>query len=189
MCPVRALGIRQDHAVVNSWLSALPDVRPIVDRRVLDRTRLTPRLQELRRTKIGFVFQHAHLLPFLTVEQNLRVVGRNAGLTARSVADRITELAQRLGIGHYRHRRPGELSGGQRQRVAVARAVIHRPPIILADEPTSALDWDNGQAAVRLLVDEAHAAGAVLVTVTHDTRLVGMFDRVLRMECGRLLQD
>jgi len=147
------------------------------------------RLQDLRRTKIGFVFQHAHLLPFLNVEENLRVVGRNAGLSPRVAAQRIAELARRLGIWDYRHRRPGELSGGQRQRVAIARAVIHRPPIILADEPTSALDWENGQIAVRLLADEAHASGAGLVTVTHDTRLVEMFDRTLRIECGKLYQE
>jgi putative ABC transport system ATP-binding protein len=148
----------------------------------------SPRAREqLRRTKIGFVFQHAQLLPFLTIEQNLLVVARNAGLTVGDSRARISQLARRLGIEKYRHRRPSELSGGQRQRVAIARSLLHRPSIVLADEPTSALDWTNGQAAVRLLIDEAQAANAVLLTVTHDTRLVEMFQQTLRAYCGTVV--
>jgi putative ABC transport system ATP-binding protein len=146
-------------------------------------------LQELRRTKIGFVFQHAHLLPFLNVEENLRVVARNCGLRPADAAARVAELGRRLEIWSYRHRKPGELSGGQRQRVAIARALLHRPPIVLADEPTSALDWQNGQIAMDLLVEQAKAAGAVLLTVTHDTRLVDRFDRVLRVDCGKVYES
>jgi putative ABC transport system ATP-binding protein len=146
-------------------------------------------LTELRRDKIGFVFQHAQLLPFLSVEDNLRVVAKNAGLSAVRVGQRITELTKTLGIEPYRHRKPAELSGGQRQRVAIARAVLHRPPIVLADEPTAALDWENGQAAIRLLVEQARAEHSLLIVVTHDTRLVKHFDRVLRMESGRIQES
>lgn len=145
--------------------------------------------QELRRTKIGFVFQHAQLLPFLSVFDNLRVVAGNSGLERRDAESRVRHLADRLGILPYLARKPGQLSGGQRQRVAIARAVLHRPTIILADEPTSALDWHNGQAAMQLLIDEAEVAEAVLITVTHDTRLVGMFDRVIRVDGGSLYED
>ncbi len=81
------------------------------------------------------------------------------------------------------------LSGGQRQRVAIARAVLHRPSILLADEPTAALDWHHGQEAVRLLVEQAQAEGALLLTVTHDSRLLPMFGRVLRIEGGRLSEE
>jgi ABC-type lipoprotein export system ATPase subunit len=73
--------------------------------------------------------------------------------------------------------------------VAIARAVLHRPSILLADEPTGALDWHNGQEAVRLLVEQARAEGAMLLTVTHDVRLLPMFGRVLRIEGGRLLEE
>jgi putative ABC transport system ATP-binding protein len=146
------------------------------------------KLQNLRRTKIGFVFQQAHLLPFLNAEGNLRAVARNAGLSHAQSAARIAELGERLNIGAYLHRKPGELSGGQRQRVAIARALLHRPPIILADEPTSALDWQNGQLATDLLIEQAIAARAVLVTVTHDTRLLDRFQRVLRVDCGRVYE-
>ncbi len=83
---------------------------------------------------------------------------------------------------------PGQLSGGQRQRVAVARAVLHRPPILLADEPTAALDWEHSQQVVRLLVEHAQEYGAVLLTVTHDPRLVPFFRRRLLIEEGRLTE-
>ena len=95
----------------------------------------------------------------------------------------------RLGLTAMRHRKPDHLSGGQRQRVAIARAVLHRPSILLADEPTAALDWHHGQVAVRMLVEQARAEGAMLLTVTHDTRLLPMFGRVLRIEGGRLYEE
>jgi ABC-type lipoprotein export system ATPase subunit len=87
------------------------------------------------------------------------------------------------------HKKPDHLSGGQRQRVAIARAVLHRPAILLADEPTGALDWQHGQEAVRLLVEQAQTEGAMLLTATHDTRLLPMFGRVLRIEGGRLSEE
>lgn len=147
------------------------------------------RLTHFRRLHLGFVFQHAQLLPFLTVAENLEVVGRNAGLSAQLLADRIDELLERLGIAAMRHKKPDHLSSGQGQRVAIARAVLHRPSIILADEPTAALDWHHGQEAVRLLVEQAQAERAMLLTVTHDTRLLPMFGRVLRIEGGRLSEE
>jgi putative ABC transport system ATP-binding protein len=143
-------------------------------------------LGRLRRDKIGFVFQHAQLLPFLTVAENLDVVGRNAGLSAGALARRVGDLLERLGIASLKHKRPDQLSGGQRQRVAIARALLHRPPVLLADEPTAALDWPHGEAAVRLLVGQARAEGSLLLTVTHDARLLPLFDRRLNITEGRL---
>ena len=140
----------------------------------------------LRRHKIGFVFQHAQLLPFLKVSHNLHVIAKNAGMPRPSANERIASLATALGIEAYLHRKPAALSGGQRQRVAIARALLNRPPILLADEPTAALDWANGQAAIRLLIEQAKGVGSLLIVVTHDTRLVPLFDRVIRMESGRI---
>lgn len=145
-------------------------------------------LQELRRTKIGFVFQQAQLLPFLSVKQNLEIVGQNVGLSLSALQARIAELADKLNFQRHLSQPPGQLSGGQRQRVAVARAVLHRPPILLADEPTAALDWEHGQQVVRLLVQHAQEYGAVLLTVTHDPRLLPFFDRRLLIEEGRLTE-
>src|SRR5262249_33945009 len=125
---------------------------------------------------------------FLDVRENLAVVGRNAGLAAQALAQRINELLERLGVAAMQHKQPDQLSGGQRQRVAVARALLHRPPIVLADEPTASLDWPHGEAVVRLLVEQAQAAGALLLTVTHDARLLPLFGRHLHITQGRLYE-
>ena len=146
-------------------------------------------LTALRRHHIGFVFQHAQLLPFLTVEENLRLVSRNAGLTRSRLESRMGQILEDLDIVPLRNKRPGDVSGGQRQRVAIARAALHSPSIILADEPTAALDWQHGEAVVRLLTQQARRENALLVTVTHDTRLVGMFDRVLSMDSGKVREQ
>ncbi len=81
---------------------------------------------------------------------------------------------------------PQQLSGGQRQRVAVARALLHRPPILLADEPTASLDWEHGESAVRLLVEQTRAEGSLLLTVSHDHRLLPLFGRYLHIKQGQL---
>lgn len=143
-------------------------------------------LTEFRRRFIGFVFQHAQLLPFLSVEGNLSVVAENCGLARRDRKTRIGFLLERLGMNEHRFKLPAQLSGGQRQRVAIARSLLHRPAVVLADEPTAALDWKSGEAAVDLLIDEARAENAALLVVTHDTRLVPKFDRVFHIDGGRL---
>jgi ABC-type lipoprotein export system ATPase subunit len=143
-------------------------------------------LTEIRRRRIGFVFQHAQLIPFLGADENCRIVGRNAGLDQAEVDGRLDALFERLGIGRIRSKKPDELSGGERQRVAIARALVHQPAVVLADEPTAALDWNNGRAVVELLIERAKEQNAVLITVTHDPRLVPYFDRVLRIDSGKL---
>jgi ABC-type lipoprotein export system ATPase subunit len=143
-------------------------------------------LTEVRRQKLGFIFQHAQLLPFMTVEENLRVCGANAGLSADDLAGRLDALLERLGLARERHKHPAHLSGGQRQRVAIARALLHEPAIVLADEPTAALDWQHGRIVVELLLEQARSERAVLVVVTHDTRLVPLFDRILQIDDGRV---
>jgi putative ABC transport system ATP-binding protein len=140
----------------------------------------------LRRRQIGFVFQQAQLLPFLTLADNVALVGRNSGLGPAEVGQRVGELLARLDIVGLRARRPDQVSGGQRQRAAIARALVHRPAVVLADEPTAALDWANGEAVVRLLIEQAKVEGALLVVVTHDTRLVNRFDRVFHMDSGKV---
>jgi putative ABC transport system ATP-binding protein len=146
-------------------------------------------LTALRRRRIGFVFQHAQLLPFLSIEENIRLVGRNAGLSGPDLGARLGGLLERLGLAGLRHKRPDQASGGQRQRAAIARALIHRPALILADESTAALDGPTGETVVALLREQARREGALLVTVTHDTRLVPGFDRVLHMDSGKVCES
>jgi putative ABC transport system ATP-binding protein len=141
---------------------------------------------EIRRRHIGFVFQQAQLLPFLTLAENVRLVGRNAGLRGKELVGRVDDLLERLDLGEVKDRLPAQASGGQRQRAAVARSLVHRPAAILADEPTAALDWRHGETVIRLLTEQARRAQAALIAVTHDTRLVEQFDRVLVVREGRL---
>ena len=143
----------------------------------------------VRRRHIGFVFQHAHLLPFLTMEENVRAVAHNAGMNRREINQRIAGVFDRLAIADLRRKSPRQASGGERQRVAIARAIIHRPSIVLADEPTAALDWENGHAAVRLLCEVVDQERAVLVTVTHDPRLLAFFNRRFRIDQGTVVEE
>jgi putative ABC transport system ATP-binding protein len=146
-------------------------------------------LMRFRRTRIGFIFQHPRLFPFLTVEENLRIVARNCGLSGGETTARINGLLRKLAIDDVRHKRPQQTSGGQRQRAAVARALLHRPSILLADEPIAALDRPNGRVVIDLLVEQARQQGALLITVLHDTLLLPVFDRTLRMESGQISED
>lgn len=146
-------------------------------------------LTEVRRQKLGFIFQHAQLLPFLNIEENLALIGLNAGMHKDDVKQRLDNLLERLELLPMRLKYPSQLSGGQRQRVAIARALLHRPYIVLADEPTAALDWNTGKTVVELLLEQARREQAVLVVVTHDTRMLPLFDRILSIADGILTEQ
>ncbi len=124
-----------------------------------------------RGQNIGFVFQQLHLFPALNVRENLRLAQRLARATVDD--DYLNQLLERLGVANLSHRRPDQLSFGQMQRVAVARALAHKPSLLIADEPTSALDNQNAAATIDLLTESAAEAGAALLVVTHDERLRG----------------
>jgi len=142
------------------------------------------RLAALRRRRIGFVFQSFNLVPSLSARENIALP---AELDGREVpAERVEQIAERLGVADRLDHLPAQLSGGQQQRVAVARAVIGEPDVVFADEPTGALDGDAAQALLRLLRSLADDHGHTIVVVTHDPRVAGWADDVLRMERGRL---
>lgn len=129
-----------------------------------------------RRRRLGLIYQADNLLPHLTVEEN---VGLRAAISRMAGGGTTGELLDRLGLAGLSGRLPDELSGGQRQRVAVARAVVHRPSVILADEPTGALDDDNALRVIELLVDVQRSIGATLVLVTHDSKIAVYADRTV----------
>jgi len=142
-----------------------------------------------RRRKLGFVFQSFHILPHLTVEQNveLPLVLLGAGRDER--AQRVGELLGAVGLGDRGASMPRELSGGELQRVAVARALVHRPALLLADEPTGNLDPDTADTVLDLLARTIKAQGAAGILVTHSLHAAATADRVLRLEHGRLRED
>ena len=141
------------------------------------------KLTELRRARLGFVFQAFNLLPSLTVEQNVVLPMRLAG--RRPDRRAAAELLARVGLGADKHRRrPGELSGGQQQRVAIARALVTNPDVVFADEPTGALDTTTAAEILGLLRSAVDAMGATVVMVTHDPAAAAYADRVLFLADG-----
>jgi putative ABC transport system ATP-binding protein len=142
------------------------------------------RRSDFRRTHVGFVYQADNLLPFLTVIEN---VGLQLALEGASASvDRPLDLLDKLGLADEAHRLPDHLSGGQRQRAAVARAVVHRPEVILADEPTGALDAANAVGVIDLLLEAQREIGATLVMVTHDRDAASRMDRRIGLRDGRV---
>lgn len=145
---------------------------------------------ELRRQKIGFVFQRFNLFPTLTVEGNLRLAERIYGDNGRDRTEhaaRRAEILKLLGLDTKIHHKPTQLSGGEQQRVALARAVINRPAILLADEPTGNLDSDNSQIVLRLLKDLNRQFHQTIMMITHNPEAAAIADRTLHMRDGKIV--
>ena len=151
----------------------------------LDPTREGDRL-ELRRNRIGFIFQLHNLIPDLTLEENLRVPALAIGTERPETARRIRELAEGVGLGHRLNHRIQDLSGGERQRTAICRALMNRPQILLADEPTGSLDEATGTAVFALLKTLAERDGIAVVLATHERRFAEACHRIIRVRDGRL---
>jgi putative ABC transport system ATP-binding protein len=138
----------------------------------------------LRRGRIGFVFQRFNLIEVLTARQNVELSLRIRGVRGAGRAD---ELFEALGISHVADRKPGRMSIGEQQRVAVARALAHRPQIVLADEPTGNLDSANAAGLLAILRQTNLRDRQTIVLITHSSEAAACADRVLRMNDGRLL--
>ena len=139
------------------------------------------KLAAIRQREMGFVFQSFHLLPTLTVSENIAFP---LDIARRPDSARVDELIDAVGLGHRRDSLPNQLSGGEQQRTAVARALVSRPKIIFADEPTGNLDEQNADQVMQLLLDLRQQTGSALVVVTHDPALAEMADRVITMHDG-----
>jgi putative ABC transport system ATP-binding protein len=139
------------------------------------------------RQRIGFIFQNHNLLGFLTAGQNVAMaLELDPSSTEATRRAKAAAMLEAVGLGAYVDTPPSRLSGGQRQRVAVARALVHRPGLILADEPTAALDRQSGQEVVHLMRDLARQNGMLILLVTHDPRILDVADRIIAMEDGRI---
>jgi len=145
-------------------------------------------LSKFRAQEIGFVFQQFHLLPALTVKENL-LVPLLKQKTDFNKEKRIVEILEKVGLTEKQHALPAQLSGGQQQRVAIARALINRPRWILADEPTGNLDSVNGEMIFQLLLDLHQEEQCGILFVTHDLSLAERADRILFMQDGRIVED
>ncbi|ROO84992.1 putative ABC transport system ATP-binding protein [Actinocorallia herbida] len=141
---------------------------------------------ELRRRRIGIVFQQANLLPSLTAAEQLQVMARIDGRPPAAARERAMDLLDAVGLAGEAGRRPHLLSGGQRQRVNIARALMNDPGVLLVDEPTSALDRDRGAAVVDLLARLTRRQGTATVLVTHDHAHLAAADRTAEVRDGRL---
>jgi putative ABC transport system ATP-binding protein len=138
------------------------------------------------RENIGFIFQAHNLLDSLTAIQNVQMSIGLDGLPLGEVRARSAAMLDAVGLGDRLHHYPSQLSGGERQRVAVARALVRRPKIVLADEPTAALDKQSGRDVVELLRQLARREGCTVLLATHDSRILDIADRLMRLEDGRL---
>ncbi|MGC9436953.1 ABC transporter ATP-binding protein [Streptomyces sp. WG5] len=145
-------------------------------------------LADLRRHRIGIVFQQPNLLPALTAAEQLQVMAHIDGRRPRAARGRARELLDAVGMADRADRRPHQLSGGQRQRVNIARALMNDPGVLLVDEPTSALDHERGAAVLGLIGRLTRERGTATVLVTHDHAHLAAADRVTEVHDGRLSQ-
>jgi putative ABC transport system ATP-binding protein len=146
-------------------------------------------LRELRRDKIGFVFQAPYLIPFLDVTDNVALLPMLAGQSNGEARKRAVELLEALDVAHRAKAMPSQLSGGEQQRVSIARALVNRAPVILADEPTAPLDSERALAVIRILNKMARQFETAIIVVTHDEKIIPTFKRIYHIRDGKTHEE
>lgn len=148
-------------------------------------------IRKIRAAKFGFVFQSAHLVPFLTVEEQLKLMldVSESNLNKGGQRKEITRILKLVEMDHRRNAYPASLSGGEKQRVAIARAIIHKPEILFADEPTASLDSKKSKDVLSLIRDLTDTLNIATLMVTHDEAMLPFADRIIRMSDGLILQE
>lgn len=141
-------------------------------------------LTRVRREQVGFVFQFFNLLPTLTVSDNIALPCLLAGMKPNAAEQRVRALAQRVGISHRLTHYPQQISGGEMQRAAIARALVHRPALLVADEPTGNLDSENGANVLALISELNQELGVTVLLATHATDVAASASRILKMRDG-----
>ncbi|MBL9126819.1 MAG: ABC transporter ATP-binding protein [Verrucomicrobiales bacterium] len=147
-----------------------------------------PGLARLRRSRIGTIFQFFHLLPTLSVRENVELPLQLLDVPRSERLDRVDRLLRRVRVDHRADARPAQLSGGEQQRVAIARALVHRPAVVLADEPTGNLDSENGANILGLIRELSDETGTAVVLVTHSIEATQVCHRVVAMLDGRVIE-
>ncbi|NCO51109.1 MAG: ABC transporter ATP-binding protein [Deltaproteobacteria bacterium] len=148
-----------------------------------------PDLRALRRDKIGFVFQAPYLIPFLDVTDNVALLPMLAGHHNTESRKRALALLGALDVAHRSKAMPSQLSGGEQQRVSIARALVNRPPVILADEPTAPLDSKRALAVIRILNQMARQYETAIIVVTHDEKIIPTFKRIYHIRDGKTQEE
>lgn len=144
-----------------------------------------PDLRALRRDKIGFIFQAPYLIPFLDVTDNVALLPMLAGRSNAESRQSAQELLDALDVAHRARAMPSQLSGGEQQRVSIARALVNRPPVVLADEPTAPLDSKRALAVIRILNRMAQQYQTAIIVVTHDEKIIPTFRRIYHIRDGK----
>ncbi|WP_281974695.1 ABC transporter ATP-binding protein [Halobacillus litoralis] len=146
-------------------------------------------LTATRASNIGFIFQSPNLIPYLTIKDQLLLIGKINKINKKTNRNKMNELVRELGLQHRVDNYPSSLSGGEKQRVAIGRAFMNDPKIILADEPTASLDSERGRTVVEKIAYEVKTRRKAAIMVTHDERMLDLCDRVLHIEDGKLIED
>jgi putative ABC transport system ATP-binding protein len=156
----------------------------------VDTSKLKPAaMATLRREKIGFVFQTFNLIPVFTAAENVEYPLLIQGIPSHERRERVAEALESVGLSARAQQRPDLLSGGERQRVAVARAMVHRPSLVLADEPTANLDTHNATQLIDLMHGLNRSLGLTFIFSTHDARLLEHTERIVRLCDGQVVSD
>ena len=148
-----------------------------------------PDLRALRRDRIGIVFQAPYLIPFLDVTDNVALPSMLTGQANAEARRRALELLEALDVAHRARAMPSQLSGGEQQRVSIARALVNRPPVILADEPTAPLDSERALAVIRILDQMALQYETAIIVVTHDEKIIPTFKRIYAIRDGQTHEE
>ncbi len=180
----------------STLLTIAAGLQPATDGQVLfEEQNLTTmsaeQVRKLRASKFGFVFQFAHLVPFLTVEEQLLLMldVAESPLKKNEQKHEVNRLLQLVGMAHRKTAYPSSLSGGEKQRVAIARAIIHQPKVLFADEPTASLDSQRSKEIMLLLEELTKTLNITTLMVTHDEEMLAYTDRIIKMSDGVVLPN
>ncbi|MGG1674765.1 ABC transporter ATP-binding protein [Neobacillus sp. NRS-1170] len=148
-------------------------------------------VRKIRATQFGFVFQFAHLVPFLTVEEQLMLMMEvsESKINKREQKKEINKILKLVEMDHRKNAYPSSLSGGEKQRVAIARAIIHQPKVLFADEPTASLDSKRSKDVMELIRNLTKTLSIMTLMVTHDEEMLSFADHVIKMSDGQILQS